>query len=486
MPMHTSIIIPIIMLGQIASILQHNCLLNHSQVIVVGVSGGPDSLSLLDILRRLEYPLLVVHLDHNLRAESGNEAMQLKQQIDAMGLPLILGKEDVKTFAEEQGQSIEEAARNVRYRLLFSIAKEHRAQAVAVGHTADDQVETVVMHLLRGAGLNGLQGMSYRAIPNPWSQNIPLVRPLLSIWKEQIQAYAKAQGLKPFTDPSNTDTRYFRNRLRHELIPLLENFNPGIRPILWRTADILREDFAVLEAASHNAWQSCIRNQGVGFVSFEYDQLKSFPTGIKRQLIRLAINQLRPGLRDVDFDTIQHALDFLEQPSRSAQSDLSLGLRILLEGDLLWIAAWEANLPQLEWPQLRPGEESILEIPGSVVLPANWKLVANWTDLSPTISTARQNQDPFQAWIDGSGLDERLIVRARRAGDRFKPLGMGGHSMKLSDFMVNVKLPQRARECWPLLCSQEDVLWVPGFRLAHPFRIRAATRKIVHLQLTRK
>ncbi len=475
------------MLEQIASISKHNCLLKLSQPVVVGVSGGPDSLSLLDILSQLEYPLIVVHLDHGLRPESGIEAVLLKQQVEAMGMPLILGKEDVEVYAETHSQSIEEAARILRYRLLFSTAREHDAQAVAVGHTADDQVETVLMHLLRGAGLSGLQGMSYRSLPNPWSQDIPLVRPLLSTWREQIQAYVAARNLKPFQDSSNMDIRYYRNRLRHELIPLLETYNPGIRPILWRTADILREDYAVLEALTQAAWEACINQLGAGFVAFEHMQLKEYPLGVQRQLVRKAINHLRPGLRDIDFDTVDRALDFLRNPPRSSKSDLASGLRLLLETDLLWIASWEADLPQTDWPQLQPGEEKTLEIPGTVILPGGWQLSANHlkTDLVFVREQAMQNSDPFQAWIDGQELHGSLKVHARCSADRFKPLGMNGHSIKLSDFMVNVKLPQRVRDNWPLVYIQGEIVWVPGFRLAHPFRIKSGTRQIVHLQLTR-
>ena len=475
------------MLEQISSILQHNCLLKASQTVVVGVSGGPDSLSLLDILRQLEYPLIVVHLDHGLRPESGAEADLVKQQIEAMGLHLISVKEDVTAFADAHGQSVEEAARNVRYRLLFSTAREHDAQAVAVGHTADDQVETMLMHLLRGAGLSGLKGMSYRSLPNPWSQDIPLVRPLLSTWRVQIQAYVKAHALRPIQDPSNMDTRYFRNRLRHELIPLLETYNPGVRPILWRTADILGEDYAVLAAATQAAWQVCVRQQGPGYIAFDFVCLKAYPVGIQRQLIRQAINQLRAGMRNIDFDAVQRALDFLNAPSKSAQSDLSLGLRLLLEKELLWIASWEADLPQAGWPQLDPGQEYILEVPGEILLSGGWRLSASRisANLASTRDHARQNRDPFQTWLDSTELHEPFIVRARHAGDRFKPLGMNGHSIKLSDFMVNAKLPRRARDNWPLVYSGDELLWIAGIRPADPFRLKLDTRQIIYLQLNR-
>ena len=174
-----SIIIFSIVLEQFVSAIKGKCLLDSGSAVLVGVSGGPDSLCMLDILRRLDYRLVVAHLDHSLRADSAQEAEQLRHLVEGYSLPFVLERGDVPAYAARHSLSIEEAAREVRYRFLFDQAARCQAPAVAVGHTANDQVETVLMHLLRGSGLAGLRGMSYRSLPNPWSQSIPLVRPLL-------------------------------------------------------------------------------------------------------------------------------------------------------------------------------------------------------------------------------------------------------------------------------------------------------------------
>jgi tRNA(Ile)-lysidine synthase len=396
-----------------------------------------------------------------------------------------MGGEDIIAKAEQEGLSIEEAARVWRYRFLFSQARALDTQAVAVGHNADDQVETVLMHLLRGAGLSGLKGMQFRSIPNPWSRDVPLVRPLLGIWRGEISAYLDKRSLKPHMDRSNLDTRFFRNRLRHELIPYLEGYNPQLREIIWRTAEILAGDEEALTLAANRAWGECILEEGDEFVAFKQLSLSDQPLGLKRRLLRKAIERLRPGLRDVDFNSVERALDFLIRPSRSRQMDLGLGLRVLIEKERFYLAAWEADLPTRDWPQLPSGKRFNLEIPGTLSLGEGWSLravVEQGEDIQVRI---RANKNPFQAWVDVGEATPTLHVRSRRSGERFRPLGMKGHSIKVSDFMINEKLPRRARQGWPLVCLDDQVVWIPGLRLGHPFRVTSSSYRVVHVSLIR-
>ena len=192
-----------VMFRRIQSILQHNCQLVINKPVVIGVSGGPDSLCLLDLLWRMQYLLIVTHLNHSLRAEADDEARLVEEEAGKRCLPFVTQKMDVRAYAEHRKVSIEEAARTARYNFLFDQARRLGAQAVIVGHTADDQVETVLMHLLRGAGLAGLIGMEYSTVLREFDERIPLVRPLLSTWREQINAYIADRSLSPVTDESN-------------------------------------------------------------------------------------------------------------------------------------------------------------------------------------------------------------------------------------------------------------------------------------------
>ena len=226
----------------LASNLRDRCGLAMDQTIVVGVSGGPDSLCLLDGFVRLGYPVIAAHFDHQLRPESGQDAAVVEAKVKSLGVPYQRGNADVRSIAEDKHQSIEEAARHSRYTFLFGVARERGAHAVAVGHTADDQVETVVMHFLRGSGLSGLRGMLYSTILHSYDASIPVVRPLLDVWRTETESYCRIRGLEPVYDKSNEILDYLRNKIRHELIPQLETYNPGIRKVLWRSASVLRED----------------------------------------------------------------------------------------------------------------------------------------------------------------------------------------------------------------------------------------------------
>jgi tRNA(Ile)-lysidine synthase len=464
--------------------LQNICRLDRMRTVLVGVSGGPDSLCLLHGLWRLGYSVVVAHLDHGLRVESAVEAAKVQHFAEDLGVQWVCERQDVQGYATQNGLSIEEAARNLRYRYLFEQAERLEAQAVAVGHNADDQVETVLMHLLRGAGLSGLRGMAHYSLPNPWSQRIPLVRPLLSIWRVEIQAYLDRSEMKPSLDSSNLELRYYRNRLRHELIPHLEELNPGARQRIWRMAALLRDEDEVIEQSVEAAWSQCNLAAGVGAVAFDASALRSQAKGVQRRLVRRAMAHLRPGLRDIDYEAVERALDFLAVPSRSGQRDLAAGLRLEMESERLWIATWEADLPGANWPQLALGETLELAVPGETRLSRGWKLQAEILNADEiNLMLAQSNADPYQAWLDLERMGQPLSVRSRRPGERFRPLGMGGHSLKLSDFMVNVGLPRRARENWPLVVTGEEVAWVPGYRIAETICVGQNTRKMLRLTL---
>ncbi len=473
------------MLEHIGTYLRDQCKLdiNSTKAVIVAVSGGPDSLCLLDILDSLGYPIIISHFNHGLRSTSDSDAQAVRREAEERSLPFVLGQDEVAGFADRESLSIEEAARIMRYRFLFSQAEYYDAQAVAVGHTADDQVETVLMHLLRGSGLSGLTGMPFRALPNAWSESIPIVRPLLPLWRGEILAYCRERGLEPVIDRSNLDTTIYRNRLRHELIPYLQSYNPGVKQVLYRTSQVLSGDMEVLLDVVGKAWDAAVLEAGQGYVALDTGFLLKQPIGIQRQLLRQAIDELRPDLRDIDYDSIQRGLDFLEQPSQTCQIDLVAGLRLVLEHDKLWVANWEADLPS-SWPQITSDTQFRLRIPTVMNLENDWCLQAEKVaENKAVLNEALVNTDPYQVWIAAGKLNEPLIVRTRQPGDRFKPLGMDGHSIKLSEFMINVKLPKRAREKWPLVCMGKEIVWIPGYRLGHPFRITPGTEELIHLQL---
>jgi tRNA(Ile)-lysidine synthase len=478
------------MIEPLAQILKENCRLDPARPVLVGVSGGPDSLCLLHVLWQLGYPLVVAHYNHGLRPEAEADAAAVGLAAAGLGLSFVTERGDVRAAAETNRLSIEEAARQKRYQFLFEQARQVSAQAVAVGHTADDQVETVLMHLLRGAGLSGLGGMRYRARLAIWSEEIPLVRPLLGVWREEVERYITEQGLAPVLDESNLDPSFYRNRLRRQLLPYLQAYNPRVKELLWQTASLLQEDEAVLEVAVEAAWMDCLLEKGEGALALAFTPLLGLPTGLQRRVLRRALSCLRPGLRDISYDTVRRALSFLSSPAAGGQIDLADGLRLWREGERVWIAGWSADLPTGGWPAVPDQESRELTAPGRLRLGDGWVLEASILAAVPEPGEApwRRSEapDPFSAWLDLDRLALPLQVRARRPGDRFRPLGLGGHSLKLSDYFINAKLPQRARLAWPLVLSAGEIAWLPGFAPGEAFRFTPDTRRVLHLRLSQE
>jgi len=475
------------MLDNIESILHNQCGLKKDQPIIAGISGGPDSLCLLGVLRAEGYRVIVAHFNHKLRPDSDADANVVEQTAARLNLASIVENGDVRAYADSEKLSIEEAARILRYRFLMEQAHRFNAQAVAVGHTADDQVETVLMHFIRGAGLDGLKGMNYRTVIKIFDLEIPIVRPLLDTWREETVVYCAVNGFRPRHDPSNASLDFLRNRLRHLLIPSLETYNPRFREAVWRTATSLAGDHEILEHTLDDAWKACVTQETADFIAFDSSALTNRPLGLQRNLIRRAMERIHPDDTDISFATFERISKFINHATQRARLDVTGRLHLLREGMLIYLVSGSITLPIERWPQMPNEIQTIsLKIPGFVSLSGGWKLnCERWDRASLAMDQALLNNDPFQVWLDSNGISDALELRVRQDGDRFEPLGMDGHAMKISDFFINAKLPQRARDRWPLLCMGEKVVWVPGYRPAHPFRITDSTRQALYFSITR-
>lgn len=471
---------------KIARICRESCGLNTADPVLVGVSGGADSLALLDVLHRLGYRVVAAHFNHQFRAEAAADVEAVRAMAESCQIPFVTAAADVPALAKAEKLSLEEAGRAARYHFLFEQARACGAQAVAVGHTADDQVETVLMHLLRGSGLAGLKGMQARAVLPEWDAELPLVRPLLGVWREETETWCAEHGLTPLEDASNQNVTFFRNRLRHELIPYLQGYNPRIKEGLRRMSQSLAGDFAVLEHALNAAWQNCLADHEAGRVGLRLECFNALERGLRRGVLRRAVGSLRPHLRDVDFETIERAVAFAAEPSSTGQIDLAQGLRLAVQGELLVLSEWGQTETLLaHWPRAAQDIELVLPVPGELELLDGWRIRAEIAARHEQPAEADGMDDRAQAWLDADALALPLTVRTRRPGDRFQPLGMDGHSMKLSDFWVNARLEQAARAGWPLVFSGAEMAWVPLFRPAHAFRVREETRRVVRLSIDR-
>ncbi len=472
---------------QISDFIKEHQLLDPGDRVVIGVSGGPDSLCLLDSLCHLGFSLICAHLDHGLRQESSDEAAYVKSIAQSYNLPFEIERQDIASKAGS-GVSLEEAARLARYNFLTRVAKRNDVRVIATGHTADDQVETVLMHFLRGTGPSGLRGMlpdtqldSWVGIPD--AQEIRLIRPLLSLNRDQTEGHCRAVGLEPVIDASNLDHTFFRNRIRHELLPLLETYNPGIRQVLLRLARIMTAEVDLLAEMVASAWESVFEPQGESALLLRVESMKERPLALQRALLRSAIKKLQPSARDVSFNTIERAIQFVSDPMRPASrpliADLTLGD---FGGEVL---LYHADSPVIFdcLPQLIGDAQVEVPVPGEVELVGGWKLTATSESIAPgSYQTYLKAQEGDFAAIDESSVSAPLGVRTRVPGDRIQPLGLDGKT-KVSDIMINNRIPELARACWPIVVSRDDVVWVAGIRMSHAFRLKENTHRVITLRL---
>jgi len=458
--------------------------------LVLAVSGGPDSLALLHVMCALREHLgawlCVATLDHMMRPESAEDAAFVCRQAEALGLLCVREQRDVPTYARTHRLSLEEAAREVRYRFLAEVAGAVNATAVATGHTADDQAETVLMHFLRGAGLSGLKGMlprrpmdiAVREGPPP-PVRPDLVRPLLFTPRSDILAYLERRGVTPRFDRSNLDTTFFRNRLRHELLPLLEQYQPNIRRLLARTAETLAVDWDYLQQQTEAAWQALAHCEA-DHVRFPRQAFLEYHPAIQRGLVRRAVRRLRPLLRDVGWEHVVEAVRLAREGRTGTRATLPGHLFLFVDYDVIVIG--EA-LPTPPWPRLAPNTRLSVPVPGEVRLENGWTLSTRLVERDQLPPDALADTDVWRALLDAEAVHLPLALRTRRRGDRFVPLGMT-ERVKLSDFLTAQKVPAAVRDTLPLLVDAHDrLLWVPGVRLSQEARVTESTQRVLVVEL---
>jgi len=487
------------LLRRVQQFITRHDLFTSGESIVVGVSGGPDSLCLLHVLRQLqpqaELQLHVAHLNHCLRGSDADEdAAFVRTTAADWGLECTVDRVDVSALASRPRVAVEETARQARYSFLAGVARRIGAITIAVGHNADDQTETVLMHWLRGAGLAGLRGMlpvtpldSLRLSPTSLegvdTNGLRLVRPLLEVKRADVEAYCRELALQPRFDRSNLDTTLYRNRLRHELLPLLETYNPRVRDVLRRSATVISDDHALLQEQLRTAWTGTVVSEGTQAVEFSLEGWRALPRSLQRATLREAVRRLRSSLRDINWIHIEDALWLAREKSTGSRATLPQGLMLTVGYKHLTIATAEYAPSAPDLPLLHLGRLSLAR-PGLTALPGGaWR--AEVTILSPAELPAgwQRNPDRWQVFMDTDIVGSSLLLRTRVPGDRFQPLGMGGQTVTVSDFMINRKLPRDLRDRWPLMVGREGIAWVAGYGQEQRTQVSADTRQILHVRL---
>lgn len=456
--------------------IERHGLLRPGDRVLAAVSGGGDSTALLLVLSRLRpalgIDLSAAYFDHGLRGEgaSRREMDFVAKLADSTKVELVSGAGDVRSHARERRVSIEEAARELRYRFLAGAALGTGAAAVATGHTADDQAETVLMNILRGTGISGVVGMLPLArwpYPDERTAQLSLVRPLLETTRAETLAYCREMGIRPLEDVSNRSLAYRRNRIRREVLPLLRRHNPRVDDALRRLAASAAAEREALERIADAALPDIAVHEA-GAVRLSRAGLRAHPPGLRVHILRAAAARLLGDVRDIGRPHWEAMADALEAPT-GGELDLPRGLHARIEYDDLVLTIGPA--PPL--PPPLPTEEVVLATPGRT-------RVDGWTFDVRIIEGAPlpPAPSPHAARFDAEAIELPLGVRRRRRGDRFRPLGMAGEK-KLQDVFVDAKVPRVERDSVPIVCDRVGIVWVVGHRIAERARVVDSTRRAV-------
>ena len=451
-------------LERVAATVAAHQMVSPGQTVLVALSAGADSTALLHALTQLRARLAcqvsACHVHHGLRGEEADEDAQHAADLArSLGAPFVTKRTDVRALAAKRRLSLEAAAREARYRLLEEAATEMRADRIATGHTADDQAETVLLNLLRGAGLAGLAG-----IPPVRGR---VIRPLLEVTRAQVAAYCRSQELSYRMDQSNLDRRFTRNRVRHEILPALRQLQPRADAILCRLSRIARDEEAFMaEEASRRLDE--IAFEGLEGLVVPLEPFQALPPALRRRLARAAI----AGMKGDELDIGLERVDALVKLATSGQT----GTHIELPGRLHALRTYgEVIIHRIEETITPPTRSWALPLPGRLVIP---ELA---TEMAVTLSTAKRPPGASVALLDRAKVTEELRVRTWRPGDRFVPYGMKG-SVKLQDFFVNQKVPRRLRGWVPLVLCGERIAWVVCYRVSDEFKVTPETRRTVRIE----
>lgn len=442
-------------------------MLSGGETVLVGLSGGPDSVCLLSVLNSLKEELNLklhaVYVDHGLRPDETPDEIEFCRKLcQEMSVPFTARTIDVKTYARELGMNLQEAARELRYKIFDELFHEIKAERIALGHTADDQMETFFMRFFRGSGPGGLAG-----IPPVRAK---IIRPLIEIERQEIEEFLKVRGLHYIVDSSNLKEDYLRNRLRLSFIREFKKINPRIAQTLSRTMDILREEERYFEIAVTKALMKLISRKTDLRIELFLAPMESMDKVILRRVLRRAIDQTK-GLRGMGFQHIEDVMEMIRKGRPGDRLSLPKGLRVIKNYATLVMTS--------EIPQRM--ETVSLCVPGQAVM-SDIKAVIN-ASLEERVEGYGDGKTAVLLDADRTGT--ALLVRPREKGDFFYPLGFGKRK-KVQDFFVDRKVPRDERDSIPLILSGNDIVWIAGYRGDERFKVTEGTKRFLKLEFRRK
>ncbi|HHY40823.1 MAG TPA: tRNA lysidine(34) synthetase TilS [Syntrophaceticus sp.] len=456
---------------KVEQLLKRKNLISPEMRIVVGVSGGADSVALLSVLNDLapkySLKLYAAHLNHLLRKEAGEDAAFVQRFARSLGIPAFVGYARVSRLSRIYKLSIEEAGRKARYQFLRHVAKKVGAQRIAVGHHAGDQVETVIFHFLRGTGPAGITGIPL--------QNREIIRPLLGVTKEEIEEFCCERGLEWRTDATNLTTEYLRNRIRVELLPYLRRFfNPQVDRAVLQLADIMSAENEFLEDLAQRLLRKMGQKGREGEIRIRLSDFLSLPLAVQRRLLRLLIKKSGAGLKDVGYQHYDNCISFLQESRLGGEMHLPHSNRLFKESDYFWISAGGKQGKPAAMQQIKRD----LKIPGITEIPELGVTIQ--AEIKPYQVNFNFPPENYQVCFDYDKIKLPLCVRTRQKGDRIRTFGLEGKK-KLKKLFTELKIPLSERDLVPLVVSDGEICWVVGYKRGATAPVTEDTRQVLLL-----
>ncbi len=447
--------------NKIKKYIEANGLIEPGQRIIVGVSGGPDSMALLHILKNLapgwNCEIMAAHLNHGLRAEAATEQLFVEAKCAAWGIVCYSRSVAVAELARVHKTTLEDTGRNARYQYFNELLESTGAQLIATAHHYDDVAETVLLHLLRGAGIKGLRGILPR--------NGNLIRPLLTTSKEELLNYLQARGIDYCLDQSNNDSLYLRNRIRHGLIPYLQKeFNPRIVGKLNQLALIARDENEALEEESRCLWDRVLIKQEAATLVLDNQALVILPRAYQRRIVLRAFAELTSE-SEWNWEDVQKVLELSSKKGSSLSLQMKKKVQVNKSYDRMVFTTFSMEFPSFNYKVSVPGKLELLETGDTY----EFTLVKR-EEFYPRSS---------HIYLDYDKLPPSVYLRSRRPGDIFRPQGMTG-SKKLKKYFIDLKIPYRERDRIVLLASAAGEIWaVFGFGISRKAAISNNTRTVL-------
>lgn len=454
--------------------IQKHQMIHPGEKVIAAVSGGPDSMVLLyllhDLREELQCNLHVAHLNHMFRnEESDADADYVLKHAEKLGIPITLETIDVKKLIDTimPKESLESGARRVRYDFYERVLETVQGDKVALGHNSDDQAETVMMRLLRGAGALGLAG-----IPPVRGR---FIRPLIEISRKEIDEYLREKQITPRYDSSNLDTVYARNKIRLDLLPLLEKeYSSNIKQILQQTGELLRTEDEFLANLAQEAFAECVSFNSTTII-VNIAKFREYHLALQRRVSRLIVREMLGDLWRFDYNHIREILEIVVNGTTGSVIDLPRGISVEKSYDKLIFRLGHRAKNTIEpfaYPVAVPGETNIPEI-SMLIETAKPETIRDGCK-KPHL------KNEFQAILDFDAIHGALHVRNRRPGDKFQPLGVSGHK-KLKDFFIDQKIPRGMRDSIPILTDEDGIIWVIGYRIDDRVKVTAKTKNRVDI-----